>query len=223
MPERWLTHLCFHGIGTPVREREPGEARYWIDVDKFRRVLDLAVDRSDVRLSFDDGNASDVETALGELQERGLTASFFPLAGRLGDPDGLAAGDVRTLGEAGMTVGSHGMHHRPWRRMDATTQRVELDEARTILAEALGAPVTEAACPLGVYDRGTIRALRRRGYTTVHTSDRVRARTGAWLQPRFSVHAADRVEDVQAILDARVGAAQHLKESARILAKTVRP
>jgi len=81
--ERWLTHLCFHGIGVPRRSLEDGEARYWIDRDALRWVLDLAAADPNVRVSFDDGNASDIEIGLEELLQRGLRASFFPLAGRL--------------------------------------------------------------------------------------------------------------------------------------------
>jgi peptidoglycan/xylan/chitin deacetylase (PgdA/CDA1 family) len=221
-PDTWLTHLCFHGIGTPTREREAGESHYWIDADTFRRVLDLVVDRDDVRLSFDDGNASDMEIGLTELRERGLTASFFPLAGRLGEPGSVSGGDLRALAAAEMRVGTHGMHHQPWRRLGAKQRRVEFDDARQLLAEAVGAPVTEAACPLGVYDRGVLLALFRRGYTAVHTSDRARARPGAWLQPRYSLRATDELEDVQAILEDRAGFARQVKDGARILAKAVR-
>src|SRR5699024_7169464 len=106
------------------------------------------------------------------------------LAGRLGAPGSLGPADLRDLVAAGMTVGSHGMDHVPWRRLTPAGVDRELVDARERLSEAAGAPVLDAALPLGRYDRATLGHLRRLGYRSVHTSDRRRAREGAWLQPR---------------------------------------
>src|SRR3712207_5181342 len=97
MPET-VINVCFHGIGTPRRELEPGEAPYWIGVDTYHRVLDdLASWPLPVRISFDDGNASDVEIGLPGLLSRGLTADFFVLAGRLGQTGSLDEPAVKEL------------------------------------------------------------------------------------------------------------------------------
>lgn len=193
-----LVNVCFHGIGTPARPLEPGEAAYWIGEDDFLRILDVLRDRPDVRLSFDDSNASDVEVGLPALRDRGLRATFFALAGRLDASGSLDGADLRELVSAGMTIGSHGMDHVPWRDLSPAAVDRELREARVLLAEASGARVDEAALPLGRYDRTTLGHLRRLGYTAVHTSDRRRASAGAWLQPRYSVRAGDTAESVAA-------------------------
>src|SRR5207342_3607508 len=101
----------------------------------FDQVLDAVVGRPDVQLTFDDGNASDVEIALPSLLERGLSAEFFVLAGLLGEPGRLAADDVRELHGAGMRVGSHGWAHRDWRRIDPSLHAREFSDARQVLAE----------------------------------------------------------------------------------------
>src|SRR5687768_1699714 len=106
-----IVNVCFHGIGTPARELEPGEDRYWIPVDVYHRVLDDVATWPSVRISFDDGNASDVEIGLPALLERGLTADFFVLAGRLGAAGSLDEAAVKELAAAGMTIGTHGMRH----------------------------------------------------------------------------------------------------------------
>ncbi|MCP3423018.1 polysaccharide deacetylase family protein [Nocardioides pinisoli] len=184
-------NVCFHGIGSPQRPLEPGEARYWITVDTFHEVLDLLADRPQVRISFDDGNASDVEIGMPALVARGLSATFFPLAGRLDAPGSLSTSDLRDLASAGMTVGTHGMDHVPWRGLDPASRHRELVTARDRLGEAVGMPVDEAALPLGRYDRQLLNHLRRLGYTRVHTSDRHRARPGSWLQARYSIRSED--------------------------------
>ncbi|GIF05155.1 polysaccharide deacetylase family protein [Actinoplanes siamensis] len=197
MPEH--INILFHGIGTPARELEPGEQRYWISESSFAALLDDIVSWSvPVRLSFDDSNSSDVEIALPALLDRGLTAEFFVLAGRLGSAGSLGEPELRVLLSNGMSVGTHGMHHHPWRAMSPPAIHEELSLARDRIAAVTGRPVTRAACPLGRYDRTTLTGLRRLGYTTVFTSDRRPASPGAWLQPRFSVYDTDTPDSVRA-------------------------
>lgn len=186
-----LVNLCFHGVGRPARGLESDEAAYWIGADVLHGVLDLVVGRPDVRISFDDGNASDVELGLPALLDRGLHATFFVVAGRLDRPGSLGSEDVRSLLDAGMAIGTHGMRHVPWRGLRGVAQTEELVTARQVLAEVVGGPVDEAALPLGRYDRRLLGELRRLGYRTVHTSDRSRARESGWLQPRYSVRRGD--------------------------------
>jgi peptidoglycan/xylan/chitin deacetylase (PgdA/CDA1 family) len=194
---RCVVNVCFHGIGTPRRTLEPGEAEYWITTYQFHRILDLLTSDTRTRISFDDGNVSDLEAGLPALVDRGLAASFFVLAGRLDQPGSLSSEDVKSLVAQGMTVGSHGMDHRPWRNMDSITHRRELVEARSRLSAVTGTTVDEVALPLGRYDRRLLRDLRHLGYSAVHTSDRLWAREGHWLQPRFSVRHNDTVDSVR--------------------------
>lgn len=214
-----VTNICFHGIGEPRREMEPGEASYWVTRDSFLRVLDALVDRPGVRISFDDGNASDVEIGLPALQERGLSATFFVLAGRLEHRGSLAFDQMHELVAAGMRIGSHGMHHRSWRAMSPAESRVELVEARDALSETAGLPVTEAALPLGSYDRRLLADLRRQGYHRIYTSDRAQARETAWLQPRFSITAADTVPSVHQTMLSRPGI---VRRAERRTARTIK-
>jgi peptidoglycan/xylan/chitin deacetylase (PgdA/CDA1 family) len=200
-----IAHLCFHGIGRCRVEREPGEARYWVDERVFLGILDAVAARQDVHLSFDDGNVSDIEVALPALLERGLSATFFALAGRLDDASSLNAHDLRDLRAAGMVIGSHGWRHISWRGLGPRDEQRELVEARSVLEEACGADVTTAALPLGRYDRAVLSSLRRRGYQTVFTSDRYPVRPTSWLQARYSVTADDTVDSVMAVADARWG------------------
>jgi peptidoglycan/xylan/chitin deacetylase (PgdA/CDA1 family) len=199
-PDRRLgevLNLCFHGIGEPGRELEPDEENFWVAPAQFNEILDVIVRYPSVRITFDDGNMSDVELALPELRRHSLTATFFIISGRLGQPGSLAPADVRCLVQAGMTVGSHGMRHRPWRAANAQELHEELTGAQEIIAQASGQPVRQVACPFGSYDRRVLGAIRRRGFSRVYTVDGGPARSDAWLQSRYTVRAYDTPADIE--------------------------
>jgi peptidoglycan/xylan/chitin deacetylase (PgdA/CDA1 family) len=187
----------------------------------FLRLVDRLAGEPAVELSFDDGNRSDVATALPALVERGLTGRFFPLAGRLRTRGSLDPADLRALVAAGMTLGSHGMDHIPWRRLDAATRHREFTVAREALAEAAGAAISEVALPFGQYDRATLLGLRRRGYRHAFSSDRLRVDPTLWFQPRFSVHQGDTVDTVVGHLR-RTSRRQELLTRAKIGVKRLR-
>lgn len=191
MVQKRSINLTFHGVGDPGRRLEAGEADVWVTHAAFLSLLDAAVGRDDVRITFDDGNASDIEHALPALRERDLKASFFVVAGRLGQPRFLSADDVRELAAAGMEIGCHGMRHRPWRGLDPTALHEELVAAKATLEAVVERPVKTAACPFGAYDRRVLETVRRSGYRHVYTSDRGLARADGFLQARNSVGPAD--------------------------------
>ena len=56
-----------------------------------------------------------------------------------------------------MTIGMHGVDHRPWRRLPPAARERELIEARKRIAGAVGRPVDQAAVPMGLYDVGCSR------------------------------------------------------------------
>jgi peptidoglycan/xylan/chitin deacetylase (PgdA/CDA1 family) len=182
-----VVNLTVHGVGKPRRPLDPGEDEYWVTVEQFEQVLDAVVGIENVRITFDDGNESDVEIALPRLLERRLTAEFFVLAGRLGERGRVDRDGVRELAAAGMTIGSHGWSHCDWRRLDDRHTAQELTEAPKLLSELARMPVRRAAVPFGAYDRRLLAKLRKAGMTRVYTDDGGSARESTWLQPRNSL------------------------------------
>jgi peptidoglycan/xylan/chitin deacetylase (PgdA/CDA1 family) len=192
-----ILNLCFHGIGTPGRELEPDEDLIWVQEQQFDELLDVIANYPHVRITFDDGNASDAAIALPALRKRGLVATFFVISGRLDQAGSLSSADARDLVSEGMTVGSHGMRHRPWRSLDEPGFHEELVVAPDAIASVTGQPVREAACPFGSYDRRVLRALRRTSLQRVYTVDGGSARRDAWLQSRYTVRASDTPADLE--------------------------
>lgn len=182
-----IFNLTVHGIGRVDRPLDPGECDVWVSVPQFEQVLDQVAERRDVRLTFDDGNRSDLEIALPRLRARGLRADFFVLAGQLGEPGRLNAADVRELAGAGMRIGSHGWAHRDWRLIDELQAQEEFDQARKVLSDLVNREVMTMSIPMGSYDRHVLRKLRRAGATRVYTSDGGSTWPDRWLQPRTSL------------------------------------
>ena len=190
MPDHSI-NLTFHGIGEPERRLDPGERDVWVSRDRFLSLLDLVKARDDVAISFDDGNVSDLEHAMPALRERGLIATFFVVAGRLGTPHFVDEDAVRALAAGGMEIGCHGMLHRPWRGLDERALHEELVEARIVLERAIGRPVTRAACPFGSYDRRVLRTLRALWLRARLHQRRRDGWSADFLQARNSVGAHD--------------------------------
>lgn len=192
-----ILNLCFHGIGTPGRPLEPDEDLYWVKEEQFTELLDVISRYPSVRVTFDDGNASDAAIALPALRRHNLTAKFFVVADRIDQPGSVSSADIRELVSGGMVVGSHGLRHRPWRSVYGDELHQELAVAASTIAGVSGQPVTEVACPFGSYDRRVLAAIRSAGFRRVYTVDGGSARSQAWIQPRYTVRAADTPADIE--------------------------
>jgi peptidoglycan/xylan/chitin deacetylase (PgdA/CDA1 family) len=206
---------------------DDGEDRVWISVEQLDGLLDTAVGRPDVTVTFDDANHSDLEIGLPRLLERGLKARFYIPAGLLGAPGRLDDSGVRELHRAGMVIGSHGWSHTDWRSLDwgprgTTEVHDEMVRARRHLARLTDTDVTEVAVPFGSYDRHVLRTLRRTGVTRVYTSDGGWAGAGAWLQARTSIGAEDGPDWPRRVMVERPGLRQRTRGRIAGAAKRLR-
>ena len=114
-----------------------------------------------VILTFDDGYADLMTFALPSLRRTGFRATAFVVGGRLGgwnswdDPtEGgahrlMSSDDVRQWVGEGMDIGGHGMTHVDLTQVDPSVLPYEVDEARQVLVETIGAPVVAFAYPFG--------------------------------------------------------------------------
>jgi peptidoglycan/xylan/chitin deacetylase (PgdA/CDA1 family) len=213
-----VLNLTFHGIGEPPAAVGVAEREVWLSEPDFVASLDAIRTLPEATVSFDDGNGSDLQIALPALRERGISATFFVVAGRLGEPDYLSAADLRTLRDEGMTIGLHGMHHQRWRGLSDEDLDEEISVAKQRLEDAAGGPLDAAACPFGAYDRRVLSRLRRAGFTTVFTSDGGWASRDAWLQARNTLRAGDSAAAV-ATIAADDGAAARSRHKLKTLVK----
>jgi len=161
--------LMLHGLGTPSPAISAAERPYWLPVPAFANIVDL-VRGSSARLTFDDGNASDLEIALPTLLDAGLTASFFIPSDRIGQPGYLSEDGVRALHAAGMEIGSHGCAHLNWTAV--SDEMIAQDVMRSFgrLGSIIGERIRAVAVPFGACDRRILRVLKALGVGRVYSS-----------------------------------------------------
>lgn len=224
-PDQKRSVLIFHGIGEPRRQLEPGEEVFWVTRKRFREILDHIVAMGDEapEITFDDGNASDADIALPELEARGLRAVFFLLSARIGTPGSLTEADVRRLAGAGHVIGLHGATHRDWRGLDAAGRQAEFRDARQRLAELSGAPVTLAAAPFGLYDRAVTETLIGEGFEALYTSDRGRTTDATFLRPRNCIEGGMDDAALAEALRGQVPAGRRARRLLGLMRKRVLP
>lgn len=216
--------LNFHGVGKPSRDFEKGEEPYWINVQRFREILDLAANAAGTLggITFDDGNDSDFLVAVPELRARRMNATFFVLAGRLGERGYLTAEQVRQIdADPLFSIGSHGLMHRAWPELCDDDLVAELSRSRAILSELCGRPVHEAGLPFGRYDKRTLRHLAAQGYTAVYSSDGGPGLCRRAPVSRFSVRSDMPLNQIRAMLDGQAFTTRIANEL-RILIKRIR-
>lgn len=201
-PDERAVILNFHGIGDPGREMEPGEERFWVCADRFHDILQAALAHPrPVAFTFDDGNASDVRVGLPALIDADARAHFFIITDRIGTAGSLSADEIARLASHGMHIGTHGATHLPWTELAQRGDlREELDASTRRLSDIVGAPISHAAFPRGMYNRAVLTELRARGFSRAYSVDEGSSRPAAWLQTRYSVIHTDTAESIRALL-----------------------
>lgn len=195
--------LCLHGIGAPQRELEPGEAPYWISEDLFHETVDrvaAAKGKVDVRFTFDDGNASDVEIGGAVLARAGHRAEMFLLTDRIDSPGSVGRAGIAELLRQGHCIGSHGASHHDWTALSHSEVTREIHDPKRILAGITGHPVVSAAIPFGRYDRKLLIRLAEGGFARVYSSDGGPWRQGQRPVPRTSLTKTMVGKDIDRIL-----------------------
>jgi peptidoglycan/xylan/chitin deacetylase (PgdA/CDA1 family) len=198
-----VINITFHGIGGPPENTPDEDREMWLSKELFQLAIDLIKRSDNVCISVDDGNLSDIEILFPELLRCNLKASLFMPANFIGKKGHLGKTDLRQWKAAGLNVGSHGIQHVNWRILDNKELEREVFESKDKLEQIVGHSIREAACPFGYYDRRVLRHLRKAGYKRIYTSDGGHAFSGAWLQPRNSLHAWDNRESIQKLLSKR--------------------
>ncbi|NBM20332.1 polysaccharide deacetylase family protein [Streptomyces sp. GC420] len=153
-----------------------------------------------VGLTFDDGYADFVESAVPVLRGHGFTATVFVLPGRLGgrndwDPLGprkplLTADGIRAAAADGMEIGSHGLLHTGLTGTGEEELRRETAGSRALIEEITGTAPEGFCYPYGHLDARAAEAVRTAGYGYACAIE-PGPLTGAYALPRTYVGRRD--------------------------------
>lgn len=123
-----------------------------------------------VLITFDDGTKSDYDLALPILKKNNYKATFFIIAGRIGQPGRLSWEQLNEMKSAGMSIQSHTFSHRVLSDLSPEEIHYELSESKKILEDRLETGVSHLSLPMGVANDAVKAAARQIGYKAIWTS-----------------------------------------------------
>ncbi|QOC22026.1 polysaccharide deacetylase family protein [Wenzhouxiangella sp. AB-CW3] len=191
-PPGRLLVLMYHGLHESRTDRGRFDPRYSLQPGKFAAQMhylselgvagwlpvtgealvapEAPAGRQMVLITFDDGDASNVEKALPMLQEAGLTAVFFITRNFVGQRGMISRAGIRKLADAGMVIGSHGLSHRFLNTLSPAALAIELSSSRDFLQQITGREVKLLSLPGGRGGPREIEAAHTAGYRSVFGS-----------------------------------------------------
>ncbi len=152
-------------------------------------------------ITIDDGSDDGLTHAFPILREHGFVASYYVVAGQIGQRHDLDADQLRALTAAGEEIGNHTMRHvRLARRFHAVVAG-EIDDASAAIAAITGHRPVTFAYPFGSWDSdiaadGTACPGLRLALTTVRGSSESWA--SRFELPRIAVGPATGAADLPA-------------------------
>ncbi|MBI5142730.1 MAG: polysaccharide deacetylase family protein [Nitrospirae bacterium] len=222
--------LVYHVIlpdDTPVDSWPPGHRPYlsrrsefnahvgWIAGNGFLtqtvagiRGLSAADAAKSVALTFDDGQASDYETAFPMLSGRGMKATFYIATDFVGQAGYVDWRQLRDMQAYGMEIGSHSCSHCCFPDLAPAEMLKELIDSRRILEDRLGSAVKSFSVPYGFACPSLIRAATEAGYETICTSDVSLARVDASVPAvygRVGIRRGNGIEFLEGIMRRKAG------------------
>ncbi len=201
-----MTVLMYHAVTEPA-DRSVGGAdpHYSVSRSQFLSQLDqiqaagltatslaalLDSNRGNDRvgMTFDDGHVSNGAAAQW-LADRSFSADFFVNPGLVGTRGFLSWFELKQMADAGMSIQSHGFHHRYMSELSPREVANELESSKRAIEDKLGVLVTLFAPPGGRVGAGLAATAALAGYTALCTSRPAlwHVQDGSWDIPRLAV------------------------------------
>ncbi len=193
MPSRKIPILMYHEVYSSQegpKLRELTNPAYNIEVGAFRRqmawlrergIRTLRMDEivsdcpdgngSSICLTFDDGWLGNYHHAYPILREYDLKATFFVTTRLIGKPLYMTWDLLREMKDAGMSIQSHGVTHRPLAGLGQKDLNLELLISKRVIERQLSVRVRHLSLPHGLKEFKIWPLARQIGYQSICTSD----------------------------------------------------
>jgi peptidoglycan/xylan/chitin deacetylase (PgdA/CDA1 family) len=127
-----------------------------------------------IYITFDDGGRGAYRHAAPALERRGWRGHFFVATDYINQPEFLSEAEIAELHHRGHVVGSHSASH-PLRMARCSREQLRGEWTRSVerLAEIIGAPVTVASVPGGLYSTAVAEEADRAGIRHLFNSEPV--------------------------------------------------
>ncbi len=142
-----------------------------------------------VVVTFDDGTEDTYTHAFPILSRHRIPATVFLIADHVGKPSSLNPDQLRVMGQAGVTFGSHTSTHAYLPELSIDQIRDELQTSKRLL-EDRGFSIEFLSYPAGGFTQEIIQAVREAGYRAACTTNRGRQRFSIdrWALRRITMH-----------------------------------
>lgn len=155
-------------------------------------------------LTFDDGHSSDYEIVFPLLCEYGVSATFFLITDRVGEPGYLTWPQIEEMQRHGMCFGSHGRSHRRLTGLSKSEAKNEFVESKRSMEERLGTHVEAFSYPYGECSPTLHELGFAAGYRHLCTSAHGVVGAEERVIPRNSIHSGMGWERIEEVMSVRV-------------------
>ena len=215
----------FHGIVSKdfisLRNREIGAELYDVSIENFIAQMSW-LKNSDKKaiLTFDDGEMNNYKLAFPVLKDLGFTAYFFIIVQRIGKNGYMSWTELKSLEQAGMTIGSHGLTHQVLTNLKDSHVIEELKVSKNSLENHLGIPINAISVPRGFCNDKIIQMAYEAGYTQIFISDNLKGSKSACI-PRIAVKANWSLKRFQQALENYVPIGEMIGNAFKNMAKII--
>lgn len=183
----------YHGVSeVPERSKKSRSTNpaYSLTVNQFREQMEYLsqngyktlhldqllnikaqVPQKSLVITFDDGWADNYAHVFPLLKNYSLTATIFVISGFVGLAKYMDWRQLREMSEAGFSIQSHTVNHKPLASLKNDQLMYELITSKKTIEDHVGTQVDFLSLPHGVFNRRVLERIPDAGYRAVCTSE----------------------------------------------------
>ena len=117
-----------------------------------------------VMLTFDDTDLGQFTEGFPELKKYGFKGVFFIMTVSIGRPNYMNKDQIKTLFDAGHTIGSHTWDHHNVKKYQGKDWEIQIDKPTRQLEAITGKPIRYFAYPFGLWNQQAVPELKKRNF-----------------------------------------------------------